>query len=149
MSIVFKSGTNQLHGSVEDRFIGKSMIHRSYLEQLPRTNPFTYHETTLLFSGPVNIPKVLQQAATRLSGSLDSNITMRKPVRASAQTTFLPKRCTDGDFSFGGQTTPRPLPIYNPYSSRLEGTTWVRDPFPGQHDSARTYSTRRSRNSSA
>ena len=37
----------------------------------------------------------------------------------------------NGDFSFGGQTTPRVLPIYNPYSTRLEGNTWVRDPFPG------------------
>ncbi len=58
MSIVFKSGTNQLHGSVEDRFIGRPMIHRSYLEQLDRTNPFAYHETTLLFSGPLNLPKL-------------------------------------------------------------------------------------------
>src|SRR4030095_12339238 len=48
MSIVFKAGTNQLHGSFEDRYINKAMIHRSYLEQLPRSNPFTYHETTAL-----------------------------------------------------------------------------------------------------
>src|SRR5262249_57176676 len=58
MSIVFRSGTNQLHGSAEDRFIGRPMIHRSYLEQLDRTNPFAYHETTLLFSGPLSLPKV-------------------------------------------------------------------------------------------
>jgi hypothetical protein len=58
MSIVFKSGTNQLHGSFEDRYINKAMIHRAYLDQLPRSNPFTYHETTALVSGPLRIPKI-------------------------------------------------------------------------------------------
>ena len=58
MSIVFKSGTNQLHGSAENRYINKQMIHRNYLEQLPRTNPFTYHETPFLFTGPVMLPKI-------------------------------------------------------------------------------------------
>src|SRR5436190_1877549 len=58
MSIVFKSGTNQFHGSAENRHIAKSMIHRTYLDQLPRTNPFAYDETSFLFSGPVILPKV-------------------------------------------------------------------------------------------
>ena len=58
MSVVFKSGGNDFHGSAENRYINKTMIHRNYLEQLPRTNPFTYHETTFLFTGPVLIPKL-------------------------------------------------------------------------------------------
>ena len=35
-SVVFKSGTNQLHGLAEDQYIGKTLIHRSYLEQTAR-----------------------------------------------------------------------------------------------------------------
>ncbi len=58
MSIVFKSGGNQFHGSAENRYISRQMIHRNYLEQLPRTNPFTYHETTFLFNGPVLLPRL-------------------------------------------------------------------------------------------
>ena len=36
----------------------------------------------------------------------------------------------NGDFSFGGQTTPSVLPIYNPYTTQLVGSTYVREPFP-------------------
>jgi len=130
LSIVFKSGTNQLHGSAEDRYINKSMIHRNYLEQLARTNPFTYHETTFLFSGPLNVPKLYKgrDKTFWLAGwerhfeNAGSN-TVRSTVPTAAMWA--------GDFSFGGQTAPRPLPIYNPYTTRQQGTTWVRDPFPG------------------
>ena len=58
LSTVFKSGTNQWHGSAEDRYIKKDLIHRTYLEQLPRNNPFTYHELSATMSGPVYIPKI-------------------------------------------------------------------------------------------
>jgi hypothetical protein len=58
LSTVFKSGTNLFHGSAEDRYIQKAMIHRTYLEQLPRNNPFTYHELSATMSGPVYIPKI-------------------------------------------------------------------------------------------
>ena len=58
LSTVFKSGTNQWHGSAEDRYIQKALIHRTYLEQLPRNNPFTYHELSGTMSGPVYIPKI-------------------------------------------------------------------------------------------
>ena len=58
LSTVFKSGTNQFHGSAEDRYIQKALIHRTYLEQLPRNNPFTYHELSATMGGPVYIPKI-------------------------------------------------------------------------------------------
>jgi hypothetical protein len=123
MSIVFKSGTNQMHGSVEDRYIGKSMIHRSYLEQLPRTNPFTYHETTGLFSGPLNIPKIYK-GTNRTFWLAGIEQHLEKAGTASAQTNVPTDAMYNGDFSFSA------LPIYNPYSSRLENGAWVRDRFP-------------------
>jgi len=58
LSTVFKSGTNQWHGSAEDRYIQKALIHRTYLEQLPRNNPFTYHELSGTMGGPIYIPKI-------------------------------------------------------------------------------------------
>jgi len=58
LSTVFKTGTNRWHGSAEDRYIKKELIHRTRLEQLPRNNPFTYHELSATMSGPVYIPKV-------------------------------------------------------------------------------------------
>ncbi len=130
MSIVFKSGTNQFHGSVENRYIARQMIHRSYLEQLPRTNPFTYHETTLLFSGPVILPK-LYKGNNKTFWLAGWEQHFENAGTAGARTNVPTDAMYNGDFSFGGQTSPRPLPIYNPFSTRLEGNTWVRDPFPG------------------
>ncbi len=130
MSIVFKSGTNQFHGSAEDRHIGKSMVHRAYLEQLPRTNPFAYDETSFLFSGPVILPK-LYKGNNKTFWLVGWEQHRENAGTAGARIQVPTPGMYNGDFSFGGQTTPKVLPIYNPYTTRLEGSTWVRDPFPG------------------
>src|ERR1043166_1782834 len=133
MSIVFKSGTNQLHGSVEDRFIGKSMIHRNYLEQLDRSNPFAYHETTFLFSGPLNLPK-LYHGSDKTFWLAGFERHFENSGTNSVRTTVPTAEMYNGDFSFGGQATPKPLPLYNPFTTRPNSDPlipWVRDPFPG------------------
>ena len=130
MSIVFKSGTNQLHGSFEDRYINKAMIHRAYLDQLPRSNPFTYHETTALVSGPLRIPKIYNgHDRTFFLAGFERHF--ENSGTNSVRTTVPSEAMYNGDFSFGGQTSPAPLPIYNPFTTRQSGSTWVRDPFPG------------------
>jgi len=129
MSIVFKSGTNQLHFSAEDRLITKQMIHRQYLEQLPRTNPFTYHETTFLAHGPVKIPK-LYDGTNKTFWLTGWEQHFENAGTSSAQITVPSEAMYNGDFSFGGQTSPRPLPIFNPFTTRQTGSTYVRDPFP-------------------
>jgi hypothetical protein len=131
LSIVFKSGGNQLHGSAENRFIGKSMIHRNYLEQLPRTNPFAYHETTFLFTGPVMLPKYNGRDRTFWLAGWERHF--ENAGTSSARTTVPTLEMLNGDFSFGGQTAPRVLPLYNPFTTRQDGSTWVRDPFPGNN----------------
>jgi hypothetical protein len=130
LSIVFKSGANQFHGSAEDRYINKSMIHRNYLEQLARTNPFTYHETTFLFSGPVVLPK-LYKGRDKTFWLAGWERHFENAGSNSARTTVPTAAMWGGDFTFGGQTSPRPLPVYNPHTTRQEGATWLRDPFPG------------------
>lgn len=130
MSIVFKSGTNQFHGSAENRYINKQMIHRNYLEQLPRTNPFTYHETTFLFTGPVLLPK-LYKGRDKTFWLAGWERHYENAGTSSARTTVPSAAMLNGDFSFGGQTAPRPLPVYNPFTTRQEGANWLRDPFPG------------------
>ncbi len=130
MSMVMKSGTNDYHLVAENRHINKSMIHRNYLEQLPRTNPFQYNESTGLFSGVVKFPK--------LYNGKDKTFFLLGIARhgevagtSSARTTVPTGAMLVGDFSFGGQTSPRPLPIYNPFTTRQNAAgTWERDPFP-------------------
>jgi len=130
MSMVMKSGTNDLHGAIENRYINKNMVHRTALEQLARTNPFTYNESTGLITGPINIPKLYRgkDKTFFLAG-----IARHAEIAGTASArTFVPTEgMLNGDFSFGGQTTPRVLPVYNPFTTRQENGGWVRDPFPG------------------
>lgn len=129
MSMVMKSGTNTLHVVAENRHINKSMIHRNYLEQLPRTNPFSYNESTGLVSGVVKIPKLYngKDKTFFLVGiARHAEVAGTSSRRATVPT----REMMNGDFSFGGMTSPRPLPIYNPFTTRQDGSTWSRDPFP-------------------
>jgi len=125
LSTVFKSGTNQFHGSMEDRYIQKALIHRNRLEQLPRNNPFTYHEMSATAGGPFYIPKIYN--------GTDKTFWFfgfqRHHEKASETFTgAVPSaEMLAGDFSFNGLGNP----IYDPDSARLEGTAWVRDPLPG------------------
>ena len=46
------------------------------------------------------------------------------------RTTVPTGEMLNGDFTFGNGAI-RPLPIYNPLSTRQDGANWVRDLFPG------------------
>ncbi|MEX2261183.1 MAG: carboxypeptidase regulatory-like domain-containing protein [Bryobacteraceae bacterium] len=118
LSAVFKSGTNQFHGSVEDRYTNGKLIHRAYLEQLPRTGSFDYHEWGATASGPIIRDKTFwfagfQQHYENVSETFIGSVPSPEMY--------------GGDFSFNG----RGLPIFDPFSTRLENNQWVRDPFPG------------------
>ncbi|MCU1258949.1 MAG: hypothetical protein JWO80_1834 [Bryobacterales bacterium] len=129
MSVVFKSGANQVHASLEDRYLGKDMIHRSYLEQLTPTNPFAYHEATALVSGPVILPKIYN-GKDRTFWLFGWEKHVEIGGTSSAVTTVPTAAMYNGDFSFGGQSSPKVLPIYNPFTTTLVNGTYTRSPFP-------------------
>ncbi len=118
LSLVFKGGTNQFHGSLEDRYTNGKLIHRAFLEQLPRTGAFAYHEWGATASGKIVKDK------TFFFGGFQQHY---EKVSETAIVTVPSPEMLAGNFSFGG----RGLPIYNPYTTRQVGTTWTRDPFPG------------------
>src|SRR5262245_28556976 len=130
MSIVFKSGTNQLHGSAEDRFIGRPMIHRSYLEQLDRTNPFAYHETTLLFSGPLSIPK-LYNGRDKTFWLAGFERHYENAGTNSVRTTVATSEMYNGNFNFNLPGNIQPIILRDPFSIRGDVPNQTRDPLPG------------------
>jgi hypothetical protein len=118
LSVVFKGGTNQWHGSFEDRYTNGKLIHRSYLEQLPRTGDFIYQEWGATASGPIRKDKTFfffgfQQHYEKLNETFIGSVPSPEMM--------------NGNFSFNGQG----FPIYNPFTTRQEAGVWVRDPFPG------------------
>jgi hypothetical protein len=57
LAVVFKGGTNQFHGSLEDRYLNNTLLHRDYFDTL-LPPPETYHELSAVLSGPVRFPKI-------------------------------------------------------------------------------------------
>ena len=124
LSAVFRSGTNQIHGSMEDRYTNKDLMHRNYFDVDKFTQPFTYHEITGVVSGPVRIPKIYNghDKTFFLFGYSRHHEEGGESILRDVPSADM----LNGDFSFGG----RGNPIYDPLTTRLEGTTWVRDPLP-------------------
>lgn len=120
---VMKSGTNELHGSAEDRYINRHLLHRRYFDRLPQS-PMGYHELAATLSGPVVLP--------RLYNGRDRSFFLvgwqRHHEKASeTEITAVPSEAMlNGDFSFGGLG----YPIFDPFSTRQVNGAWVRDPFP-------------------
>jgi hypothetical protein len=129
-AVTYRSGTNELHGSAEDQYIGKDFIHRSVLEQKRSPNPFSYHEMSFVASGPVVLPK-LYNGRNKTFWLFGLQRHQELGATAGSFVTVPTAGMENGDFSFGGQTSPAPLTLYNPYTMRQQGGTWVSDPFPG------------------
>jgi hypothetical protein len=127
LALVYRSGTNELHVSAEDRYIGQKMVQRSDLQQFPSTAPESFHEMDYTVAGPVYIPKLYNGKnrtffLSSFAGHLEhaGNPAINRTVPSQAM--------MNGDFSFNGIG----LPIYNPFTTRQNAAgTWVRDPFPG------------------
>ena len=122
---VFKSGTNELHGSAEDRYINRHLLHRRYFDVLPQT-PITYHEIAANLGGPVWLPK-LYHGKDRTFFFVAAQRHHEKASETAITAVPTPEMLS-GDFSFAGKG----LPIFDPLSTRQdEKGTWLRDPFPG------------------
>ena len=123
LSAVFRSGTNQLHGSMEDRYTNKELMHRNYFDVDRFTQPFTYHEITGVVSGPVRLPKIYngRDKTFFLFGYARHHEEGGENILRDVPSTAM----LNGDFSFGGIGNT----VYDPLSTRLEGTTWVREPL--------------------
>jgi hypothetical protein len=130
MKMVYKSGTNALHASFEDRYLPGSWVHRGYLTQFPNPPqaPWYYETFDLVGSGPLIIPK-LYNGRNKTFWLSDYAINHEHTINYTVGTVPTPQML-NGDFSFadapGGG-----LPIYNPFSTRQVGSTWTRDPLPG------------------
>jgi len=86
LSGVMRSGTNQFHGSAEDRYLYGRLVHRQYFEQLRRcrlgrfrTRSFRailhYHEMSATAGGPIRIPHVYNGKDKTSSSAASSAIT--------------------------------------------------------------------------
>jgi hypothetical protein len=125
LSITYKSGTNAVHMEGEDRYINNALLHRAYFNLLRPNAPFSYHELSGLVSGPVYLPKLYngKNRTFFLYGWQRHHEKYNQQVFADVPNDAM----LNGHFSFNGLG----FPVHDPASTRLDGTRWVRDPFPG------------------
>jgi hypothetical protein len=130
MQMVYKSGTNSLHGSFDDRYLPGSWTHRAYLTQFPTppNAPWYYETFDLVGSGPVIIPKIYN-GKNKTFWLSDYDINHEHTINYT-QTTVPTEAMLNGDFSFP-EAAGGGLPIYNPFSYRQVNGTWTADPLPG------------------
>lgn len=130
LSAVYKSGTNELHGSAEDRYLNGALVHRQYFDQLKRCdvglpcNPWSYHEMSATAGGPVRIPKLYNgKDKTFWFFGFQRH---QEHVSETAITNVPTPEMYNGNFSLGG----RGYPLYDPATTRQDAAgKWIRDPF--------------------
>jgi hypothetical protein len=127
MAFTFKSGTNELHGSLEDRWTNNVMTHRGYLEVGNRSFPLSFHQLQGTISGPVVLPHIYNGKNKTFFlfayGRHDER--SNEPQTGTVPDTAM----LNGDFSYP-QATGGGYPIYDPKSMTQSGTTWTATVFP-------------------
>lgn len=136
LSVVKKSGTNELHGM--GSFYGRTrrMQHRLYFDRLrdsqpratrPNGFPAFFMMPDANLSGPVVIPKLYNGKNKTFFFFGYQRLHEKKVAQVQATTPTLAMK--QGDFNFPGVASPNP--IFDPATTRLVNGQWARDMFPG------------------
>ncbi len=126
MNVTFKSGTNQLHGVAEERYLPGKFTHRYWHDPRPSTASSSTHFISGSLNGPVVLPKIYDGRNKTFflfgymrhheKGSTNINTVVPNPAMLA------------GDFSFGGIGDR----IYDPASLvQLPNGSYSRSPFAG------------------
>ncbi|MEZ5400290.1 MAG: TonB-dependent receptor [Bryobacteraceae bacterium] len=130
ISVVKKSGTNELHGMGSFYGRTRSMQHRLFYDkqttaQLGQGVFFMQPDANI--SGPVYIPKVYDGRNKTFFFFGFQRLHEKKAAQVDATTPTAAMK--NGNFNFEGVASSNP--IYDPASTRRVGVEWFRDPFPG------------------
>ncbi|MBI3697436.1 MAG: TonB-dependent receptor [Acidobacteria bacterium] len=136
ISVVKKSGTNELHGMASWYGRTRRMQHRLFFDKLrtsqptatrPNGVPTFFMEPDANISGPVYIPKVYDGRNKTFFFFGYQRLHEKKVAQVVATTPTLDMK--NGDFNFPGVAA---NPIFDPATTaRLADGSWSRDAFPG------------------
>jgi len=133
ISVVSKSGTNQLHGSAYE-FMKRTFLNANTFSNnsqgTPRTGS-TLDQYGFAVGAPVVIPKLYngRDKTFFFFGWERFGYTQQFPSESFASVPTLDQR--RGDFSRTFDNANRLITIYDPLTGRLENNVWVRTPFTG------------------
>jgi hypothetical protein len=142
-AFVSKSGTNQFHGNLyeflrNDFFDANLWFNNAQNRKRPILRQHDFGGTV---GGPVWIPKVYDGRNKTFFFYSMEKFRNRTGPRADQFTIPLPEMY-EGDFSNWKDANGVLLPIYDPTTTKLaaNGTTYIRDPFPGNKIPANRFS---------
>lgn len=122
INIVTKSGTNQIHGTVYEFLRNDALDARNAF--VPAKTPFRYNQFGAAVGGP----------AVRNRTFYFLNWEEFRYVQSYDRVASMPTAAMrEGDFSALSNATGRPIPLYDPATTRANpgGAGFVRDMFPG------------------
>lgn len=136
ISVVKKSGTNQLHGMASDFGRTRLMQHRLFFDRYRNSQPQPGNPNGLAswfmmpdanVGGPIVLPKLYNGRNRTFFFFGYQKLIEKKAAQVIQQTPSQAMK--GGDFSFGGVGNP----IYDPLTTRqLADGTWTRDVFPNR-----------------
>ena len=131
MTVSVKNGTNKLHGAVYWLNKNTVLTANSFDSNRLGSPRAAYHENNpgLEFDGPVVIPH-LYNGKNKTFFMWSYEIWRSAIPTPSTQTLPLPAAVA-GNFNTTLQSNGSPIAIYDPATTTLTGTTYLRQPFPG------------------
>ncbi len=131
INLIFKSGTNQFHGSAYDFLRNSDLDSNSFFSNLngtPLPN-FKRNQFGGSLGGPVDIPK-LYKGRDKTFFFFDYE-GLRQGSASTLQTTVPTVAQRNGDFSHTFNSTGQLVTIYDPETTVPQGSGYVRSAFPG------------------
>jgi hypothetical protein len=124
VNVVYKSGTNTLHGSLFE-FLRNSKLDANDFFNNRQGRPLGSFKRNQ-FGGMVNGP--IKKDKTFFLASYEG---LRERSSANTSTSVPTAEQRRGDFSQTRAANGSAVNIFNPFTTRAQGTGFVRDPFPG------------------
>jgi hypothetical protein len=142
ITVVKKSGTNELHGLVSDfgryggmqhrRFMEKyKMTQKRPLEGLPNGESSLFMMPDAIVSGPIYLPKIYDGRNKTFFLFAVQRLIEKQGKGAAADVPTAGELAGDFSYSERPGTAPTPNLIYDPRTTAVNGTTWTRLPFAG------------------
>jgi len=131
VNVVLKSGSNRLHGTVYE-FMRRNWLDTNSFQNNARGAPKDGHyldQYGVQLDGPVYIPKLYN--GKNRTFFLFNYEGYREGSPQPLVLSVPEPEMRDGDFSKLADARNRRITIYDPSTGRNVGTTWTRDPFPG------------------
>lgn len=126
-NVTIKSGSNQVSGSIFDHINNDALNSKAYFQSAKTKN--NQHEGGFTLGGPVVLPGYDGHNKTFFFASLG---TFFSRTGSSGNLITVPTEAfKTGDFSGLVDAQGNVIPIYDPATTRPSGSTFVRDPFPG------------------